>query len=272
MGIRNLAYCRLTLPASWPSSSAKALPVVEEWTRFAIVAKEIPSTSTTSDGNAEEKTKVKSGGKAKEPFDPQTYAAYAHNLVTSLLSRAASPPTDILIERQRFRSGGGSAVQEWTLRVNMFEAMLWAVLKALWAGSVWAVEPARVARFWCAGKELSGKEVEKGKSRKEVEKWKIRKGMAAKSKEEKIVIVERWLKEGGVVELSGTARATAEAYLAKRASNGGKGREVAGEGVEKLGKLDDLADCLLQGMAWVKWEENRRKILEEGVDALEEVE
>ena len=238
---------------------------MEEWTRFAIAAKAIARKSTANDANAEEVAKAKSGGKAKEPFDPQTYAAYAHNLVTSLLSHPASPPTDILIERQRFRSGGGSAVQEWTLRVNMFEGMLWAVLKALWAGSVWAVEPARVARFWCAEKELSEKGVEK-----EVEKGKSRKGMAAKTKEEKIMIVERWLKEGGVVETSGTAKATAEAYLAKRANNGRKGRDAAGEGVEKLGKLDDLADCLLQGMAWVKWEENRRKILEKGVHALEE--
>jgi cruciform cutting endonuclease 1 len=35
-----------------------------------------------------------------------------------------------------------------------------------------------------------------------------------------------------------------------------------------MGKLDDLADCLLQGMAWIEWEENKRKALEHGVQAL----
>ena len=37
---------------------------------------------------------------------------------------------------------------------------------------------------------------------------------------------------------------------------------------EKMGKLDDLADCLLQGMAWVQWEENKRLLLKKGVEAL----
>lgn len=36
-----------------------------------------------------------------------------------------------------------------------------------------------------------------------------------------------------------------------------------------IGKLDDLADCLLQGVAWVKWQENRRLLVEGGLDSLD---
>jgi cruciform cutting endonuclease 1 len=35
-----------------------------------------------------------------------------------------------------------------------------------------------------------------------------------------------------------------------------------------MGKLDDLADCLLQGLAWVQWEENKRLLLKKGVEVL----
>lgn len=37
----------------------------------------------------------------------------------------------MLIERQRFRTGGGAAIFEWTLRVNSLEAMLHAAFAAL---------------------------------------------------------------------------------------------------------------------------------------------
>ena len=40
------------------------------------------------------------------------------------------------------------------------------------------------------------------------------------------------------------------------------------EGEEKMGKLDDLADCLLQGMAWVEWENNKRIVMKHGIEAL----
>jgi len=63
------------------------------------------------------------------------------------------------------------------------------------------------------------------------------------------------------------------AFLRKR--RGGK----RGGGKEKgrvtkladMGKLDDLADCLLQGMAWIKWEQNRKLILSKGIEALDEI-
>lgn len=173
----------------------------------------------------------------------------------------------------------------------MFEAMLWAVLETLrkegrWEGRVWGVEPGRVGGWWVGGGdggEVKGKKGgmgeeagegegeggkegrEKGKGRKKGEGAR----KAKQGKEDKIKLVRRWLSEGGVVELEGKAKEMGEAYLAK--GGGVRRKKVEGEG-EKMGKLDDLADCLLQGMAWVRWEENRRRIVQEGVDVLEKLE
>ncbi|KAL9016391.1 MAG: hypothetical protein Q9185_006262 [Variospora sp. 1 TL-2023] len=144
------------------------------------------------------------------------------------------------IHEARFRSMGGSSVQEWTLRVNMFEAMLYAVLQTLratgqWRGEVLPVEPSKVARFWVGGVEGKGKG-EKTKKRK--------------------MAVARELVGGG------------ESVRVKKGEEGV--REVMTAGKGRGGKFDDLADSLLQGLAWVRWEENKRAVLEKGADVLGE--
>ena len=177
----------------------------------------------------------------------------------------------------------------------MFEAMLYAVLRTLrekggWSGSVEAVAPSKVGRFWLGEGEGAATEVvddelgEEGKGMGRTKKKK-KPSKAARTKTAKIRIVEGWLAEvlgdGGEGEvegrfkLEGNARELGEALLRKR--KGGRdvkvrqetivGNSEKGEEKVEIGKLDDLADCLLQGMAWVKWEENRRRILEMGEDA-----
>ena len=220
-----------------------ALPVVEAWDRIAVAPRPI-STVSELPGTAP----------VKEPFDPSTYAPYALSLLSSvILSARPSPPTTILIERQRFRSMGSSSVQEWTLRVNMFEAMLHAVLytlraRGIWAGYVYAVEPGRVQAFWLGNEEGNSGKAERARAVKEPRK-------AKQGKEEKVRLVGRWVEEGGVVALEGRAEETGMGFVRK-----GRGG---------IGKKDDLADCLVQGMAWVRWEENRRRIIREGVRFLE---
>lgn len=68
--------------------------------------------------------------------------------------------------------------------------------------------------------------------------------------------------------LEGQAREMGERYLWKR--RGGKRVKVK-EGMVEIGKLDDLADCFLQGMAWIQWEKNRMLIMSRGIEALEEL-
>lgn len=138
---------------------------------------------------------------------------------------------------------GGSSVQEWTLRVNMFEAMLYATLHTLrragkWEGEVLPVEPNKVSRFWIGGEE-------KGK------------GKGEKTKKRKMAVARELVGEGKEVRVEGVA----EGVLG----------EVTGKRKGKAAKFDDLADSLLQGLAWVRWEENRRLVREKGVDVLEEL-
>ena len=276
MGIRNLAYCCLVLPHTPPLTATEiGKPVLQDWTRLVIAeestkpkrAERLVLTNATKEMQRSAEV-MKSN--PKEAFDPATYSQHAYDLVTTLLKRLN--PSHILIERQRFRSMGGSAVQEWTLRVNMFEAMLYAVLKTLsesgfWEGIVHPIAPAKVSSFWIANEHGALTEGSGSKS--------------AKTKTAKIDLVTEWLKDGHRFDLHGTAAQLGEAYLRKQTkrkgnsslveqkSSGSKTRIVA---QDSIGKLDDLADCLLQGMAWIKWEENRRLILVKGVEALVELE
>lgn len=164
-------------------------------------------------------------------------------------------------------------MQEWTLRVNMFESMLYAVLQTysalgLWHGSVSSVPPAKVNSLWLGkdldlgGSDEAGSIMITGKKKKEANK------KSARSKVAKIELVERLLREGEErgVEFMGEAKKVGRRYLEKR-----EGKRGGGEG-EDIGKLDDLADCLLQGMAWIRWEENRVTIVENGLEAVEELE
>ena len=276
MGIRNLAYCCLVLPHTARQIATDiGSPVVYDWTRIAVSedstklkqAEDCVPKKTTR--NAERLGKVKISI-LKEAFDPATYSQHAYDLVTTLLKDLK--PTHILIERQRFRSMGGAAVQEWTLRVNMFEAMIYAVLKTFsergfWKGSVHPIAPSKVSNFWIPNQQTALKEGSGSKS--------------TKTKTAKIELVAEWLEEGAQFELRGAAAQSGVAYLTKKTRKVRKssvkqkglfGCGPQGVARDSVEKLDDLADCLLQGMAWIKWESNRRLIMAKGAEALDELE
>lgn len=269
----------------------------------------------------------------KESFAPHIYALHAYNLITSLIS--AYKPTHVLIERQRFRSGGGSSVLEWTIRVGVFEGMLYTVLQTLRAESrkrrlkgadvgdetgiedisVLGVDPQRVARYWAEkvkGTDLKETETKKSKSTaKEGKKAKIdvigsllstvdgtgrSNGVVAseppvyvcldgraQAREIASAFLEKWNRSNGrrkkgssSVPVDGSEDGPVESPTGtKKKTKKTKKTEKGGEGEAKeevktidIGKLDDLADCFLQGLTWLSWRDMRAKIAKGGRDAV----
>ena len=157
----------------------------------------------------------------------------------------------------------------------MFESILYAVLctlkeEGLWGGEVVSVMPGKVGPFWVGEDDaIQGGSGEVGGGGR-----KVRNSKSAKIRNKglKVDLVRRWLESGDVVglgnkEVEDMARAYKEKWDAKPGGKVGP-RMVRKEGEEQMGKLDDLADCLLQGMAWIQWEENKRIALKNGVEAL----
>ncbi|KAJ0419939.1 mitochondrial resolvase Ydc2 [Aspergillus carlsbadensis] len=247
----------------------------------------------------------------KESFSLPIYAAHAHSIISTLISRYN--PTHILIERQRFRSGGGSAVQEWSLRVGVFEGMLWAVLGTLRAQSkarlgdqgvlernrdgngvkgdgtepawpvVVSIEPGRVGRYFMpqgastdsntAAADASGKPKKKNTSRE--------------GKKLKIDLVGSWLENGSFSIGEDAVEPWVEKYMSKwkkekrlvktksvskskskrRIPTNEDADDGKKDGTLDIGKLDDLADCLVQGITWLEWEGMKGRVARDGVSA-----
>lgn len=308
MGIRNLAMCVLEVPSYGIGKAAEkkrktktvaeSLPKIIAWERIAIAERlkeELPPPppveEQTSDPIPEGAKKSRRKKKVPEPdkptmtqvrkrpkkkiesFEPALYAKLANDFVRKLLDRF-SPIDEILIERQRYRSNSASAIQEWTVRVNMFEAMLHAVFYSLHndqSPTAKSVLPSRVTRFWIDKVGEKYLEVKKpGRRRKkgldlgdvlsimeENEGVEIRpRRSRAQTKLAKVSLVTEWIRRGDVVALGQEAVDIAADFITPVKGRGRARRSSDG------GKLDDLADCLLQGVAWIQWEENRRSLAE----------
>ncbi|GIZ43305.1 hypothetical protein CKM354_000653700 [Cercospora kikuchii] len=268
MGIRNLAYCVVDAKQPPETGDPSRALTVSTWTRRDLLSPAAPEISPLQELSDHRKQKQDSTGRQKidtEAFTPPQLAKTAHTLVKSLLSHK---PDNILIERQRFRSGGAAAIQEWTVRVNMLESMLWASLETLKASDLspaefperLAIAPKRVAEFWLSGQRpvlTSWKDIFESDASSHTTQ---RPARAKIEKKDKVSLVQKWvvgaLNENGVnLRFEGQAAEIAEAF-GEQNKRGAK--KIAG------GKLDDLADCFLQALTYLQWEENKtllRKIL-----------
>ncbi|PPJ61001.1 hypothetical protein CBER1_01972 [Cercospora berteroae] len=261
MGIRNLAYCVVDAKQSPETGDPSRVVTVSTWTRRDLLSPAAPEISPLQEPNDQNSQRHNRTGRQKidtEAFTPPQLAKTAHTLVKTLLSHK---PSAILIERQRFRSGGAAAIQEWTVRVNMLESMLWASLETLKASDLSpdgfpetiAIAPKRVAEFWLSGQrpvltssqDVSGSDASSHAAQRPA-RTKI-------EKKDKVNLVQKWVM--GVVNETGVSLRfedqAAEIAEAFSQQNKRGAKKIAG------GKLDDLADCLLQALAYLQWETNK---------------
>jgi cruciform cutting endonuclease 1 len=257
LGIRNLAYALVT-PGPVPytkkaglpdaQTSAQQKPVVHAWNRVDL--RHLTAAAVEADASLDTNITV------TEDFTPPSLSTMALRLVQQHL--LPLNPTHILIEQQRFRSAGGSSILEWTVRVNSLESMLYAVfatLKALghWDGVVIPVDPRRVGPYLLeAASGRAGEAVKTGR--------KVKVG-SKENKKLKIDLVGRWLSGKAGVVVGSQAEEVKGAFLRRwlpreKKSKGQKDDDGAERG-RVFDKLDDVSDCLLQGVAWLKWEENK---------------
>ena len=266
MGIQNLAYAHLLAPEDRRSRDLQAaditkLPTLCAWERLNVFPVELLDKS--------EGESVKAG-----LYNPSRYADAAYRFVRDMLKKYN--PTHVLIEQQRFRSSGSSTVAEWTIRVGIFEGMLHAVLQTLRAENkekfrlqnVTSISPARTAQFWLKGDRRVGTQLEPKKI------------TGREGKQAKINIVGKSFlnSQDRLVETAtGQARSmeiafmnrwhvtskVAKAHRQKQKTKVACTEDDAEDIGPKLAKLDDLADCLLQGIAWLEWQRMRRLVLQD---------
>jgi cruciform cutting endonuclease 1 len=273
MGIKNLAYCvcDVSKRASADEKKMELDVEVKEWTRFGVldwIANK--SMLGINEGQTLDISRYDSG----DLYGPPLLSLTALHLVRDKLW--PHNPDTILIERQRFRSGGGSAVLEWTLRVNMFESMIWSVARTLSSSTtakkpiMWPVSPKSVANFWLGGQVDA-----------EIEKEHPRMAASGIEKKQKIELVDGWLRDDGntvdadlSLSFVDGAAETKDAFLRSKMTPGGRSKsrpkssnssssDVPTSSSNSSSKKDDLADCLLQAAAWCKWEQNRFALAEE---------
>jgi cruciform cutting endonuclease 1 len=164
MGIKNLAFCdaEISYLAVDSASLPRRLDATMEILRWRKIDL-IESGSPVNDESQDDEEAAENAEEGENPYSLTNLSQTAYRLITDEVLSVR--PDVILIEKQRWRSGGGSAVQQWTVRVNTLEAMLWAILEALKKDrnistkepkkgngkdsyTVFAVDPKRVGQYW----------------------------------------------------------------------------------------------------------------------------
>ncbi|THV66230.1 ribonuclease H-like protein [Aureobasidium pullulans] len=299
MGVKNLAFCLLDLHEVPPDleetyaqkTDSQLSLHLSDWKRLDVserlVAKHgsvAANPSPVIEDQASEIKDVSSSGDQINLYAPSSLSKIAFGLASEFLQYK---PDYVLIERQRFRSGGAPAIQEWTVRVNMLESMLWASLETMRHGysqgeiaqgqkfpDLLEMSPRRVGMFWLAREDFFPTPADVATSltspKEVVQTTESELKKRSFEKKDKIALARHWL------SLSMTTDdLTVDANLApmvasfcspksrasRRKNKDDEHEEVDGADTSALsGKLDDLADCLVQAVTFALWEQNRTRV------------
>jgi cruciform cutting endonuclease 1 len=305
MGIQNLAYAHLLVEPQPRNRTSKTnaedsddlqLPTLRAWERLNV----FPTPTAQDESVLRKSAKLPAPPPAATAYSPSRYADAAYGFITHMLARCE--PTHILIERQRFRSGGGSAVAEWTLRVGVFEGMLHAILHTLREErkqqqqqcrleDVVSIDPARSARFWLEGgggggeregRKMSGREGKQAKIDLLAKSFLHLEGLDSSSSSSSSSMLEpgsaqvkamqrAFLHRWAATSKAGKALRTEGKIFPALLLTCGEGAAATPPSIQPQ-KLDDLADCLLQALAWLRWRRMRDLVIRDceggGGDAL----
>ncbi|KAI0161493.1 mitochondrial resolvase Ydc2 [Xylariaceae sp. FL1272] len=298
LGIRNFAFSLMTLAPSVSSPSGtrgkrqknkkSPLPVLETtprspvairlhaWQRLSLLE---PSGGLLPKNDDQDEASLR----PEAPnFSPPALAKITNTFLQATVLRLNPLPTHILIERQRWRTLGGSSVLEWTLRVNTLEAMLHASLQTLrdvgsWKGEVESIQPRSVAQLFLEADETKSKDVEElsasidesdepvgKKSKGPKTQGSKNHALYLKKKGVKIDLLRQWLDQHDDIIQPQTPEAQQMLEMYQKKPNG-KSRKK--EPMVDT-KLDDITDSLLQGIAWLRWRENRAQLSRHGPEEL----
>ncbi|KAK1143093.1 hypothetical protein N8T08_006977 [Aspergillus melleus] len=275
MGIKNLAYAHLVVPGVEVDHSQQGrrgsklklkqnkkkkdgtaeMKKGKEHTKKSLPSshKDISSSTLMNAMAKEDEEKANPTPIEDEEFYPLALAPRAYTIVTALLD--AYKPTHVLIERQRTRSQNGSSVLESTLRVGVFEGMLYSIFLTLArerpgtaAPMVVPVEPQRVARFLAQ------------KSEEGVQGYRI-KEIAPNG------LLHRWI-DAYLNKWPGLDKGTSSRRRSPKRKAVDKKTLHEDEVLREVPKLDDLADSLVQGVTWLDWMRTRDRVAREGESML----
>lgn len=261
LGIRNMAFCiirpRGPAPLTTSSKDKGGQPLSQPTTRYPSAHVDLwkrlsLSLHDTDTNQSKDEPPTPNISATKEDFSPAYMAQIALNFIqTHILPQN---PTHILIERQRFRSSSSPAILDWTIRVNTLEAMIYAILavhqsNGVWKGELVPVAPRRVGTFLLEDNQSTAALM--GSSLTTPTK------VLEATKKRKIELLGRIIQERDLLQFNDPEAERIGGSIVQRAR---LGAENDGN-YERLAKADDLADCLLQGLAWLEWQRNTANLI-----------